>query len=224
MSCQTHFHIQEIVAPGGDDIVRAYRKLSKADRREIREGGFLGERGKWSVYARDKAAALAAKLEAHSHPDGLTRSAARQIRCFIAENDRRLAAARAGIEKIRSAAKKPDPLRVDLLAAARAARSMGLDVRKSTDRQGRVSSYYVEFRVPRPSGWQGWWETRRTLRISDHDIPSTDARESRCGPCGFDGSADIYASADRCSDSHRGIWWRRALTLAVAGRSVPGGD
>ena len=92
--------------------------------------------------------------------------------------------------------------------AARVARSMGLTVRSSNDRSGRISSYYVTM----PCG--------RRLRISDHDVPWTEDREARAGGR-FCGSADIYASANAI---RRPLWWRRAFTLAAAGRDVPGAD
>lgn len=100
----------------------------------------------------------------------------------------------------------------DLLRAARVARGMGYRVSKSTDRHGRVSSYYVE----------EYWGSGERLRISDHDIPSTIQRESNAafhGHARFDGSADIYASD---SPLRRPEWWRRAFLLAFNGRDVPG--
>ena len=101
-----------------------------------------------------------------------------------------------------------DAIRADLLRAARVARKMGLIVKSSKSRNGNISSYYVqrEFRGKR-------------IRISDHDIPWTHTRDARTDG-NFDGSADIYAAADPI---RRNIWWQRAITLALAGREVPGG-
>ena len=102
----------------------------------------------------------------------------------------------------------PSPRRQDLLRAARAARQLGYHVRSSRDREGRVSSYYVEtFRTDGVPTFR--------IRISDHDVPWNPIRD-RSGD--FDGSADLYAT----SAGHSLTWWRRAIALSVHGRDVPG--
>jgi len=107
-------------------------------------------------------------------------------------------------------------VRADLLRSARVARSLGFSVRSSTDRTGRVSSYYVTppddvTTCRRPRAW----------RISDHDVPETGARAYQAEVQGghFDGGADVYASA---SPVRRSLWWKRAFSLLAAGRLVPG--
>ena len=55
--------------------------------------------------------------------------------------------------------------RNSLVQAAREARKMGAEVRASKDRSGRISSYYIRM------------EDGHSLRISDHEIPSTPQRE-----------------------------------------------
>ncbi|MCY4593068.1 MAG: hypothetical protein OXE86_21450 [Alphaproteobacteria bacterium] len=133
-----------------------------------------------------------------------------------AEQDAK-AAAEAAARRATPAARR----RADLLRAARVARSLGCEMKVSKDRAGRISSYYVE--EPFDSWWartggRGW---EIQLRISDHDIPSTWARETRAefnGRGSYDGSADIYASA---APIRRSLWCRRAFTLAFAGRDVP---
>ena len=55
-----------------------------------------------------------------------------------------------------------------LFAAARAARSLGLKVRSSKDRQGNISSCYIT-------------DGQYMLRISDHQIPIARAREDGGG-------------------------------------------
>lgn len=87
-------------------------------------------------------------------------------------------------------------IRADLMRAGRVARQLGFDVTSSHDRQGRVSSYYVS-ECPVRCAIEGRYPRR--LRISDHDIPDTQTRMDRMEQRGqyfFDGSADIYASAN----------------------------
>jgi hypothetical protein len=65
----------------------------------------------------------------------------------------------------------------NLLFAAREARKLGYNVRKSTDKNGNVSSYYVET----PSG---------DVRISDHELPYSPRRDfmaTEHGQAGFSG-------------------------------------
>lgn len=96
--------------------------------------------------------------------------------------------------------------RKSLLAAARVARKMGLDVRKSVSRNGRVSSYYCST----PGG--------KDFRISDHEIPWTAEREhmavfhGRSSYTGFHGSEIII------DEPRSDVWLRRAIILARAGR------
>lgn len=109
---------------------------------------------------------------------------------------RREAAAKAQAEAQRKA----------LLLAARVARGMGLAVRSSKDRAGRVSSYYA---VPADG---------RTIRISDHLIPWTPTRATKAaftGRGGYSGYPGVEIIIDRPRSK---TWIRRALILAINGR------
>ena len=135
------------------------------------------------------------------------------LRDALRHKHRAAAELRAEREATRVADERSAAIRRDLLRAARVARSMGLYVKASTDRRGRVSSYYVEDITAGTS----------QIRISDHDVPSTWAREMAAEARGFgsyNGGADIYASATE----RRALWWQRAITLALHGRDVPGFD
>lgn len=99
-------------------------------------------------------------------------------------------------------------VRKTLLAAAREARKAGFTVRKSENRCGRVSSYYVRL------------GTGPQIRISEHVIPTNLAREARAidatgfGYAGYPGP-EILIDRERSA-----LWIQRALTLAMRGRSV----
>ena len=107
--------------------------------------------------------------------------------------------------KARRDRRRETDVRNTLLRAARIARAMGFNVRSSKF-DGRVSSYYCR-------------AGNHHVRISDHEIPWTPAREARGG--GFNGYAGAQIIIDR---KRRDEWLRRAILLADAGRSVPGAN
>ena len=109
--------------------------------------------------------------------------------------------------------------RKNLLSAGRVARKLFWSVKTSTDREGRVSSYYATKRVEDENGRVSW----RELRISDHEIPWTSMRELRAhehGDC-YDGwgGCELVIDGKKLRSS---AWMRRALLLAIDGRNVPG--
>lgn len=121
-----------------------------------------------------------------------------------ADADRR-AAALAELERLRRAEDRAAALRKSLIQAAAVARKMGFSVRKSESRAGRVSSYYAS-----PPGGG------RPIRISDHEIPWTPARDARAADHGgFNGYPGAELILDR---PRRAEWVRRWLALALAGR------
>lgn len=135
---------------------------------------------------------------------------------------RRLASARAlagirarldaGIAAGQARAERRAAVRQSLLAAARIARAAGYRVRRSSDRAGRVSSYYVELGHDRPA-----------LRISDHEIPATARRDFVAACHGAHSGYEGYRGPELLIDRPRSATWlRRAITLAAAGRCVPG--
>lgn len=100
-------------------------------------------------------------------------------------------------------------VRKTLLRAARVARAMNLYVKASKDRNGHVSSYYVQ------SG-------ERRIRVSDHLIPATDRRDTVAFERGQYWGYDGYRGPEIIIDRERSATWlRRALTLAAAGRGAP---
>ena len=113
------------------------------------------------------------------------------------------------IPAIRAAQAKA-AVRATLLAAAREARKLGYIVSSSSDRTGKVSSYYLD--APTAAG-----RTRR-IRISDHFIPHTGLRDARAEASGhgfFSGYPGPEIIIDR---PRRATWLRRAIVLAAAGR------
>lgn len=136
-------------------------------------------------------------------PSVLAADAARQ-----AQEDALLKARRA---REMAAASRAQDARAALIEAARIARRLGHPVRASKDRDGRVSSYYVD----RPNG--------HAIRISDHLIPATDRRDAEAqargeswGYAGWRGPEIIIERA------RTALWLRRAIVLALAGRSTRG--
>lgn len=104
------------------------------------------------------------------------------------------------------AAEKARGIRKSLFTAARIARKMGLDVRKSTNRAGRVSSYYCSA------------ETGETFRLSDHEIPWTPARSAQAELYGrfcYQGFNGTEIIIDKPQSKTR---LRRRILLAAAGR------
>lgn len=121
------------------------------------------------------------------------------------EEEARRAAARAALDRERQREERAAALRKSLRAAAAVARKMGLSVRKSQGRAGRVSSYYA---APPGGG--------RPIRISDHEIPWTQERDARAADHGgFNGYPGAELILDR---PRRAEWVRRWLALAMAGR------
>ncbi len=119
--------------------------------------------------------------------------------------DRRELLAR--IAAYQAAQDRQDAIRATLLRAARVARRMGLHVRSSRDRAGRVSSYYARADGPGP-----------VVRISDHEIPDTDRRAFMAAvhgrfECGGYPGPEILIDRPRSA-----TWLRRALILALAER------
>jgi hypothetical protein len=110
----------------------------------------------------------------------------------------------ADFRKLQAHIEKIESTRASLIRAARVARAIGFKVRASKGRSGRISSYYA---------------TRggETLRISDHEIPTSLQRESNAryrGRFSYDG----FAGAELLIDGERsGTWLRRAIQLTAAG-------
>ncbi len=149
---------------------------------------------------------------AQSRPER-TPTALAQVRARVAAIEADLQAERERLERVAAAARRR---RETLLRAARIARSLGWDVRSSTDRAGRVSSYYCYPSID----WRG-----PPIRISDHEIPWTEMREQRAQMAGSSFGYDGYRGLDLVIDRPRSrTWLRRALMLAAAGRDVPGID
>jgi hypothetical protein len=84
---------------------------------------------------------------------------------------------KAALERMERELARREGVRKTLLAAAREARKAGFTVRSSSDRAGRVSSYYAE-RFDEATG------KRVRIRISDHEIPWTPEREARAADYG----------------------------------------
>lgn len=102
-----------------------------------------------------------------------------------------------------------DGIRRSLIAAARIARGLGLSVRSSKARDGRVSSYYCSR------------QDMRQFRISDHEIPETADRLAKAmdrGELSYDGYRGGQLIIHR---PRSGLWLRRAIILLAAGRCVP---
>jgi hypothetical protein len=142
---------------------------------------------------RERARIRAARPELSE--DWVAEMAARNLQIYADAAHRAAAAARA------------EGARRTMKALARQARALGLAVRASGDREGRVSSYYV-------AGPRG------VIRVSDHEIPWTEARDAVARAHGafcYDGFGGPEIIVDRQRST---TWVRRALTLALAGRSV----
>jgi hypothetical protein len=108
-----------------------------------------------------------------------------------------------------AAAAQAKAVRATLLAAARVARALGFTVRASSF-DGRVSSYYCR----RGDG--------RQIRISDHAIPPTQARDCQAFAAGSFSGYQGYGGPELLIDRPRPkLWLRRAILLTAAGRSVP---
>ena len=108
---------------------------------------------------------------------------------------------RSAAEKLKREEKVAEEKRArsDLLLAGKVAKSMpGISVQKSTDRNGKLSTYY--FYNDR---------TNQKIRVSDHDIPETDLRSRSARGGFFDGGAHIYASGSK--DLRDADWWRNAI-------------
>jgi hypothetical protein len=125
----------------------------------------------------------------------------------LREERQRVEAERAKRERAAREAARREAVRKSLIAAAAVARRMGLQVRASRARDGRVSSYYCAA------------SDGVRIRISDHEIPWTEKREfmaaGRGGYFGYPGPELVLTRPRRTE------WLRRALVLLAAGRSVP---
>mgnify|MGYP001565344305 CR=1 FL=1 len=121
------------------------------------------------------------------------------------EEERRLAEFQAEIARNRAREERADATRRSLLLAARAARALGFAVRASKDRGGCISSYYCR-------------RDDLTLRISDHDIPSTPQRDYVAQMHGRDCHDGYHGQQLIVDEPRRYEWLRRAVMLAAAGR------
>lgn len=186
-------------------------------RRELKAANALSfarwKSGEWEdplvVQSRTRKARLAWKRDA---PMRAAREAAAKAR-WEAERARCEAEkARCEAEKARWEAEKASEkaIRADLMRAARVARKMGYTVDSSTDRSGRISSYYVKSWTCPRTGGQLWRPV--TLRVSDHELPWTPRREEMGTP------SEVLATDQ---PHRRDLWWRRAFTLFFAGRCIP---
>lgn len=114
-------------------------------------------------------------------------------------------AAQAALERDRQREERAAAVRKSLISAAAVARKMGFSVRKSESLRGLVSSYYA---TPPGGG--------RPIRISDHEIPWTPARDARAADHGgFNGYPGTELILD---EPRRAEWVRRWLFLALDGR------
>ena len=80
---------------------------------------------------------------------------------------------------------------------------MGFEVRKSTSRNGHVSSYYARR------------DSKKTVRISDHELPMTDHREMMFN---FHGGGSPFIGEIIIDESMSKTRLRRLLVLAEGGR------
>ena len=95
-------------------------------------------------------------------------------------------------------------VRKTLLCAARIARAMGFDVKKSTDCNNHVSSYYA---TRDPFG--------KPVRISDHDLPVTRQRDIMSH---MHGGGSPFAGQIIIMEPMSKTRLRRLIVLAEAGR------
>ena len=109
----------------------------------------------------------------------------------------------AELKRARNAEKLAREIRETLLSAARVARSMGFDVRKSTSRSGNVRSYYARR------------DSKITVRISDHELPMTDHREMMSN---MHGGGSPFIGEIIIDESMSKTRLRRLLVLAEGGR------
>ncbi len=116
------------------------------------------------------------------------------------------------LDKLRAAAAREkaeaDAIRDTMIAAARVARSMDFTVRASKNRAGRISSYYCRREGCGP------------IRISDHEIPWTPAREAVAYTMAGEDFHGYHGGQLIIDRKRPATWLRRALTLIAAGRSV----
>ncbi|MBS4052214.1 MAG: hypothetical protein KGZ69_13550 [Methylomonas sp.] len=112
----------------------------------------------------------------------------------------------AEVARAKRAADHAEGVRKSMLAAAQMARDFGIAVRKSTDRNGRVSSYYCSA----PGG--------EDFRISDHEIPWTAQRDGQARAHGHSSYTGFHGSEIIIDEPRSETWLRRAIILARAGR------
>lgn len=126
------------------------------------------------------------------------------LRLDAMRSQREIAARSDAAAKIRKAEAEQDAaIRATLLAAAREARKMGFEVRASTARDGRISSYYATR------------ANRRPIRISDHQLPQTARREVMSEA---HGGGSAFAAEIIITDRLTATRLRRLLRLAEASR------
>jgi hypothetical protein len=101
--------------------------------------------------------------------------------------------------------------RETMKAVAKEAQRQGMTVRSSTSKDGGISSYYAKA------------EQGPQIRISDHEIPWTDARESQAVMSGRNSYDGYNGPQITLSKPHSDGWVKRALLLAKNNRSVSGG-
>ena len=109
----------------------------------------------------------------------------------------------AKVESARKAEKLATEIRQTLLSAARVARSMRFDVRKSTSRSGNVSSYHAKR------------DSKKMVRISDHELSMTDHRVMISN---LHGGGSPFTGEIIVDESMSKTRLRRLLVLAEGGR------
>lgn len=127
------------------------------------------------------------------------------IAAFEAEQMVRIAAIKSDIESDKRRRERDEAIRRSLMLAARAARKLGFKVRASSGRNRTVSSYYCHC-------------DKGSLRISDHDIPSTPQREFMAREHGRDTYNGYHGAQLIIDQPRRYEWLKRAIILAAAGR------
>lgn len=133
---------------------------------------------------------------------------ASKIALSRAREEAREAAFAADVARAKRATDRAEGIRKSLLAAARIARKMGLDVRASTSHDYKVSSYYCSDR------------TGVNFRISDHEIPWTFERECMAVAHGRSSYTGFHGPEIILDRPRSATWIRRAIILARAGRVV----
>jgi len=107
----------------------------------------------------------------------------RRTKTYLAQQKEEREAAQAqaniDIQRYKVEAENASKSRKNLLMAARAARDMGLNVKSSKDKSGKISSYYVD-------------TAQGKVRISDHNLPWTPKREMMANAHGREGFSGFH--------------------------------